>query len=84
MLYYQRISVQIIKRAQQLSLYHVVAIHRHPVRPHGVVIYIYIYIFMFWSFGTVGFDTFFLGIKVSLNPGLGGVRDVASAIISHE
>ena len=26
----------------------------------------------------------FFGSRVALNPGLGGVRDVASAIISHE
>ena len=30
-------------------------------------------------------DSFFLfGNRVALNPGLGGVRDVTSAIISHE
>ena len=33
--------------------------------------------------GPVGFNILF-GNRVELNPGLGGVRDVASAIISHE
>ena len=41
------------------------------------------YFNMFWSFKTAGFDTF-IGNRVVLNPGLGGVRDVASAIFSHE
>ena len=40
------------------------------------------YIYIFWSFGTVGFKIF--ESRVALNPGLGGVRDVAPAIISHE
>ena len=38
---------------------------------------------MFWSFGTVGFNTS-IENRVALNPWLGGVRDVAPAIISHE
>ena len=29
-------------------------------------------------------STLFFGNRVMINPGLGGVRDVASAIISHE
>ena len=40
-----------------------------------------VYIYMFWSFGTVGFNL--SESRVALNPGIDGVRDVASTIISH-
>ena len=41
--------------------------------------------YIFWSFGTVVFSsTLLFGNRNALNPGLGGVRCVASAIIAHE
>ena len=56
----------------------VAALKSHPAYRYSVF-----YFSMFWSFGTVGFNILF-GNRVALNPGLGAVRDVASAIISHE
>ena len=51
--------------------------------------------YIVWSFGTVEFNTFFWEQRSAqsgasrrercrIRPGLGDVRDVASAIISHE
>ena len=38
-------------------------------------------LFTFWSFGIVD-STLLFGNRILLNPGIGGVREVASAIIS--
>ena len=39
--------------------------------------------YIFWSFVTIGFNTF-IWEQSCAHPGLGGVRDVAFSIISHE
>ena len=54
------------------------ALKRLPVHQYGVVIFTFS-----GSLGLLG-STLLFGTRVALNPGLGGVRDVASAIISHE
>ena len=45
MLYFRKISFQIIKRSQQLSLYRVAALKRLPVHCYIVIIFFYLFIF---------------------------------------
>ena len=74
MLYFQRISFQIIYRIQQLSLCSVVALKS------VVIILLFLHFLVLWDCRVQHlFES-----RVALNPGLGGMRDVASAIISHE
>ena len=65
-------------RSQQLSLCRVAALKSFPVHRYSFAI--------FTCSGPFGLQssTFFGGSRYALKPGLGGVRDVASAIISHE
>ena len=43
-----------------------------------------LWFYIFWSFGTVWWIQNFFGNRLAFNPGLGGVRDIVSTIISHE
>ena len=70
-------SVQIIKRSQQLSLCRMAAVKRLPVHRYSVVIFTFSDPLGLW-------DSHLVENCVSLNLGLGGVRDVVSSSISHE
>ena len=74
-LYFQRISFQIVWRSQELSLCNVAALKSISVHRYSVVIFLHF--LLLW-------DCRLFESRVALNPGLGRVRDVASAIISHE
>ena len=69
--------LQIIKRPQQLSLCRVAALKSIPIHRYSVVIFTFS--------GPLGLldSTRLFENRAALNPGLGGVRDFASAIISH-
>ena len=44
------------------------------------MVLLFLHFLVFWDCSVL----FLFGNRVALNPGLGGVRDVTSAIISHE
>ena len=75
MLYFQNISFQIIYRSKQLQLYRVVA---SKVCPYINIVLLFLHFLVLWG------STSLFGNTVALSPRLGGARDVASVIISHE
>ena len=72
MLYFEMIYFHIISRSQQLSLYHVATLKGLPVHRYSVIIL---------KVSDLKGSTLLSGNRVALN--LGGVRDVAPAIISQ-